>query len=184
MEETPARDIQAIEPVDGVDPHRACPILVNRSDVVVSQALAVVWVMPVMRESIPGGVEPVEPPVSRAHPQNAGTIFIDQHYGVFCQTARVSGVVAVLPETVPVVAVHAVIRAQPKKTVVVLSERKDPLLKRLTANRESVEADILFLDYRKPLDSAIPRGGGGRLHPIGEDKNHCNRQKGPSQSRY
>ena len=85
---------------------------------------------------------------------------------------------------VPVVAVHAVIRAQPKKTVVVLSERKDPLLKRLTTNRERLEADILFLDYRKPLDSAIPRGGGRRLHPIGEDKNHCNRQKSPSQNRY
>ena len=85
---------------------------------------------------------------------------------------------------VPVVAVHAVIRAQPKKTVVVLSERKDPLLKRLTTNRESVEADVLFLNYWKPLDSTIPRRGGGRLYAIGEGKNHCNRQVEPSQNRY
>src|SRR5262249_10604515 len=118
----------------GVHPHVTCPILVNLRDVIVPQALVVVRVMPVMSESISGRVKPVEPRVSRADPQNAGTIFINHHHSVVCQTAWVGGVVAVMPEIVPVVTVQAVIGAEPKKTVVVLSERKDPLLKRFATN--------------------------------------------------
>jgi hypothetical protein len=121
--ETATRDIEAIEAVDGVDPHRAGPILVQGSDVVVSQALAVVRVVPVVREGIAGRVETVQPAVRGADPENAGAIFVENLHRVFAEAGRVAGVVTVVAERVAVVAVEAVIGAEPQKTVVVLCER-------------------------------------------------------------
>src|SRR4051794_10758420 len=97
---------------------------------------------------------------------------------------RVSEVVAVLPQAVTVITVQAVIRAEPEKTVVVLSEREDSLLKRFAPDRKDVEADVLLFDDRQLPDAGIGGlGGDGGLRPITEDEKERNGKTSPSESR-
>src|SRR5262245_42854053 len=52
-------------------------------------------------------------------------------------------------EGISVVSVQAVVGTQPHKTVVILTDREDPLLKGFAAGGNPDKADVLLVDHRK-----------------------------------
>src|SRR3954451_7192703 len=97
----------------GSDPQSAARILINAIDCIVAQAAAIGRVMAVMCEGGRRRVEGVESSEAGTDTENASAGLVNHRNGANTKTVRGPRLATVRLESVPIIAVQTIVRAEP-----------------------------------------------------------------------
>ncbi len=156
MGEGPIYGVEAVQPTLGADPQYSAAVEQQGRDAIIAQTGRLVRIATISGELPQARVEAVESTLAGTHPQVAVAVFGQGGYPAVADGIRVVRIGAVNGESIAIVAVQAVLCAEPQEALRVLQDDVDRVLRQSLFDANALEAD-------RGVVAAAADDGGGRF---------------------